>query len=108
MSEESTDRDLKLIQVLIDEKLISAAQAELAKSDGEVSGMTLAEVLLARRWVNEQTLARVAPWLNEAQSAPVVVTAAEDRDSNSHGDVVYQQNLKRYRQLMHTILDEAE
>lgn len=108
MSEESTEKDLKLIQVLIDEKLISSAQAELAKSDGEVSGMTIAEVLLARRWVSEQTLARVAPWLNQSQSAPVVVTTVEDKDSNSHGDVVYQQNLKRYRQLMHKILDPAD
>lgn len=92
----------------MDEKLISAAQAELAKSDCEVSGMTLAEVLLARRWVTEPTLARFAPWLNQSPAAPVVVTAAEDRDSNSHGDAVYQQNLKRYRQLMHKILEEAE
>ncbi len=108
MSEESIDKDLKLIQVLIDEKLISAAQAELAKSDGAVSGMTLAEVLLARRWVNEQTLERIAPWLKESHPAPAVVTTAEDKDHNSHGDSVYQQNLKRYRQLMHKILDEAE
>ncbi len=108
MSEESTDKDLKLIQVLIDEKLISAAQAELAKSDGEVSGMTLAEVLLARRWVNEQTLDRVAPWLKESHAAPTMVTTAGDTDQNSFGDSVYQQNLKRYRQLMHKILDEAE
>ena len=108
MSEESIDKDLKLIQVLIDEKLISAAQAELAKSDGEASGMTLAEVLLARRWVNEPTLDRIAPWLKESHAAPAVVTSGEDKDQNSHSDSVYQQNLKRYRQLMHKILDETE
>ncbi|CAN5349306.1 hypothetical protein BH10CYA1_BH10CYA1_17020 [soil metagenome] len=92
----------------MDEKLISAAQAEMASSDVEVSGMTLAEVLLARRWVNEQTLARIAPWLKDTHAAPAVVTASEDKDQNSHGDSVYQQNLKRYRQLMHKILDETE
>lgn len=107
VSEESTERDLKLLQVLINEKLISAAQADLAKSDGAVSGMTVAEVLLARRWVNEQTLDRVAPWLKE-QVPPAVVTSSNEpqRPDAVRGDSDYQQNLKVYRQLMHKILDE--
>jgi hypothetical protein len=107
VSEESTERDRKLIQVLIDEKLISAAQAELAKSDGDVSGMTIAEVLLARRWVKEATLDRIAPWLKDSPgSAPIVVTAKNPVEQNNHGETAYQHNLKRYRQLMHKILDE--
>ncbi len=107
MTENSNEKDLKLIQVLIDQKLISAAQAELAKSDREVTGMTLGEVLLARRWVNEETLDRIAPWLKDLRGgAPGVVTAAEHKDDETHADTGYQQNLKRYRQLMHKILDE--
>lgn len=108
MSDESTERDLKLLQVLINEKLISAAQADLAKSDGAVSGMTVAEVLLARRWVNEQTLDRVAPWLKTEQVPPAVVISSNEpqRSDAVRGDADYQHNLKVYRQLMHKILDE--
>ncbi len=107
MTEEANDTDLKLIQVLIDQKLISAAQAELAKSDGEVSGMTLAEVLLARRWVDEKILERVAPWLKDTPIvAPGVVPSPESNENTDQTENTYQQNLKRYRQLMHKILDE--
>jgi hypothetical protein len=107
VTEDSNERELNLIQLLIDQKLISAAQAELAKSDREVTGMTLSEVLLARRWVNAETLDRVAPWLKDiGGGAPGVVTAAEHKNDDSHADIGYQQNLKRYRQLMHKILDE--
>lgn len=106
MSEDSTEKDLRLIQALINEKLISSAQAELAKSDGQVSGMTIAEVLLARGWVNQQTLDRVAPWLKADPAPPVVAPSTSERESNNTGDTDYQHNLKRYRQLMHKILDE--
>lgn len=108
VSEESTEKDLRLIQALVNEKLISSAQAELAKSDGQVSGMTVAEVLLARRWVSEQTLDRVAPWLKNEQAPPGVVTSsdASQRSDAGRGETDYQQNLKVYRQLMHKILDE--
>ncbi|HEY9678223.1 MAG TPA: hypothetical protein V6C76_09450 [Drouetiella sp.] len=91
-----------MLQILLDEKLISQAQADLAKSDSEISGMTIGEVLLARRWVNDQTLDRVAPWLKDSDPAPSVVAGSNGDDAD--GD--YQQNYKRYRQLMQKILDE--
>ena len=102
MTDNNKDKDL--IQLLVEQKIISAAQAELAKADHEVTGMTLVEVFLARRWVSEETLERVAPWLKDTpRAAPVVVTSPEKTAPEADG---YQQNLKRYRQLMHKILDE--
>ena len=107
MSDSQADRDLKLIQVLLAEKLISSAQADLATSDGEISGMTIAEVLLARRWVNEDTLNRVAPWLKSATQdetkAPSMVP--DGAENNGDSDATYQQNYKKYRQIMDRILE---
>jgi len=54
--------------------------------------MPLDEVLIARRWVNRETLLKHAPWLNEE-------TKEADGDA-------YKANLQKYRQLMSEILGE--
>lgn len=58
---EEPGRDL--IKVLLAEGVISQAQADLAARDAENMSMGLDDVLLARRWVTEETLQRLAPWL---------------------------------------------
>ena len=90
-----------LIKLLIENKVISSAQAQLAMADQEVTGMTFDEVLLARRWVDEATLERLAPWLSKAKSAGT----AKLNISPPSGD--YEENLKHYRRLMEQILGEG-
>lgn len=58
---EEPGRDL--IKVLLAEGVISQAQADLAARDAENMSMGLDDVLLARRWVTEETLQRLAPWI---------------------------------------------
>src|SRR5689334_5488237 len=60
-----SDSDKDLIQVLLDNKVIGEAQAQVALKDQEMTGMPLDEVLIARRWVTRETLLQHAPWLNE-------------------------------------------
>ena len=87
-------------KVLVEQKLISAAQAQLALVDEEMSGMSFEEVLLARHWITEDTLERVAPWLYgpvEHPLAPLISPASNN----------YQDNLKQYRKIMEKILGTA-
>ena len=87
-----------LVKILIEQKIISSAQAQLAMADQEVTGMTFEEVLLARRWVDEATLEKLAPWISKTKGAgakaPEKMVPSDD----------YQGNLKIYRQLMDEIL----
>jgi hypothetical protein len=98
-----------LVQLLVDRKVISAAQAQIVRSDQEVTGMSAAEVLMARGWVNEERLKKEAPWLDRApDSAPDAVAPAdhgEKKPAKSDEDI-YQENLIAYKQLMRKILGE--
>lgn len=98
---EHTSTDL--LKLLVEQKIISAAQADVALADEQVSGMPIDEVLIARRWVSEDTLSKVAPWLKEPRQkpAPKPAEAHQNKDSGN-----YQNNLKKYRQLMNEILGE--
>jgi hypothetical protein len=108
----------ELLKTLIERKLISAPQAEIALADAEVTGMTIDEVLVARRWVSEETLAQLAPWLKgkDAPAAPAPASApnrqmeetktqAPNADMHSSDD--FEENLRKYRELMDNILGEA-
>lgn len=86
-----------LLQLLVEKRLISAAQAQLALADQEVSGMTLSEVLLARSWVDESTLYSLAPWLKK--SGKTDVTRLVKKPGKN-----FEENLKQYRQIMEQIL----
>ncbi|MBI4532757.1 MAG: hypothetical protein HY711_02325 [Candidatus Melainabacteria bacterium] len=89
-----------LAKILIEQKLISPAQAQLAMVDEEVSGMSFEEVLLARHWIAEDTLERVAPWLHshpEPQLTPLIKPGSQN----------YSDNLKQYRTIIEKILDTA-
>lgn len=99
----------RLLSILLSEGVISSAQGELALKDCENMSMTLEEVLMARRWVQEDTLQRLAPWLfEEAAKAKIeeeklrVSGQALTETSGSSDD--YGTNLARYRSLMRDIL----
>lgn len=72
---EEPGRDL--IKVLLAEGVISQAQADLAARDAENMSMGLDDVLLARRWVTEETLQRLAPWLFGGGGSGVSGTGSE-------------------------------
>jgi hypothetical protein len=91
-----------LAKLLIDAKLISEAQADLAVQDQEITGLGFDEVLLLRGWVDKDTLYKVAPWLNTPQNP-----AADIIELSTSIGTTYQENLKVYRRLMEKILGKG-
>jgi hypothetical protein len=91
-----------LAQLLIENKLISEAQADLAVGDQEITGMSFDEVLLLRGWIDKDTLYKFAPWLN----APVNPSSEIIEIGTSIG-TTYQENLKVYRRLIEKILGKG-
>jgi len=87
----------ELLRLLVDNKLISQAQANLVTTDHEATGMNVEDILLARRWVNEEKLDELAPWLKGAEPA--------GRETSSGQS--YQNNLRKYRQMLAEILGES-
>lgn len=88
---------LNLLQILLEQKVLSSAQAQLLLADQEVTGMTLDEVLIARGWVTVEQLDEIAPWRKQPEnSAGTLRVKASSKN--------YQQNFKQYRALMERIL----
>lgn len=88
-------RDQELLRTLVDNKVISQAQANLVTSDHEATGMNVEDILLARRWVSEDALNEHAPWLKENESARPAATQS------------YEENLRKYRLLLAELLGES-
>ncbi len=124
----------ELLKLLVEQKIISAPQVDIALADAEVTGMPLDEVLLARRWVTEEKLYTLAPWLrqplgasagqtpsNENKSAsatPAMHTDLQEKPTKAEATVQppedgktstsdFDENLRKYRELMSEILGEA-
>jgi len=91
-------REQELLQVLLDNKVISKGQADLVHNDHEATGMNVEDILLARRWVNEENLRVHAPWLFEKSDQIV-------RDVGAAAS--YDDNLKKYRLLLAELLGES-
>ncbi|MBP7863963.1 hypothetical protein KA183_19920 [bacterium] len=98
MSEQISDQNKDLLDLLVEGKVISQAQASLVRNDHEVTGMTFEEILVARSWVTEAKLSELAPKQSEITLSP---------DSADRKPPTYQENLKRYRQIMAEILGES-
>ncbi len=92
-----------LAQLLIENRVISEAQADLAVADQEITGLSFDEVLLLRGWVDKDTLFKVAPWLDAAPSSP----ASEVLELSTSIGSSYQENLKVYRRLIEKILGKG-
>ncbi len=97
--EQPSSRDL--IQILVDKKVLSGAQAQLATADHEVTGMTIDEVLLALGWVNQSQLDEFAPWLKKPAQK------RKDTAELPKGAANYDDSLREYRLLMEQILGTA-
>ncbi len=93
----ASEQPQDLLNVLVQNKIISASQAQLVRTDIEVTGMLTEDILLARRWVKPETLFQLAPWLKLEK------TSHSPRDGDPRE---YKENLKRYRQLTNEILGE--
>lgn len=98
MSENTSDQNKDLLDLLVESKVISHAQASLVRTDHEATGMTFEEILVARSWVSESKLGELAP----KHSQTVDVSDLAERKTPT-----YQENLKRYRQIMAEILGES-
>jgi hypothetical protein len=92
--------DDELLAILLERKLLSGAQVEVAKIDSASSGLSYADVLLARKWLTEETLAELYSKTNPT-GQHYDKTPAEEKT-----EVTYQQNLQKYLQLMTRILGE--
>jgi hypothetical protein len=86
-----------LLDILVQNKVISAAQAQLVKTDIEVTGMLTEDILLARRWVKPERLFELAPWLK---------SDGERQPTSDHDPNEYRENLKKYRRFINEILAE--
>lgn len=91
-----------LAKLLIDSKLLSEAQADLALADQEITGLSFDEVLLLRGWIDKETLYRIAPWLNTPQT-PI----NDISELDTLPGAIYQENLKIYRHLIEKILGKG-
>lgn len=98
-SSNSKSISIDLLEILIREKIISQAQAQVVQADHEATGMTPGEVLLARRWISEEKLSELLPASNFQPCAPDTASDATDSE--------YDKNLKEYRRLMSEILGES-
>lgn len=67
-----------MLAALVNRKLISQAQADLVTSNSEAMGMPVLELLVARHWINEDTLAQVLA--DEATKAGLIAPASETGD----------------------------
>lgn len=100
MSENTPDPTKDLLDLLVESKVISLAQASLVRTDHEATGMTFEEILLARSWVSEAKLSELLPKHSETQDV-------SGSDPALRKPPTYQENLKRYRQIMAEILGES-
>jgi hypothetical protein len=102
----------ELLSELVEGKLISAPQMQMVVADAAATGMSVVEVLIARRWVSEETLHSIAPWTSEAKAPPQPVSNDQQSGRSADGSANdstddFEENLRKYRELMDSILGEA-
>ncbi len=87
-----------LLATLVENKIITAAQAEVVRYDFTSMGVPSWESLTVRGWVAQQVLVEQAPWLGKSLT--------EDSAKASERSI-YEQNLRRYENLMREIVEDA-
>ena len=91
-----------LLKFLLEQKVISSAQFSVAQADMAMSGLNAEDVVLARRWLSEEKLAQIAPWLKKVLSNQPQAASTTPTTNTS----TYQQNLTEYRRLVADALGE--
>jgi hypothetical protein len=97
-SSEQDNRAESLLKALIEKQVITAAQAEVARYDSVSQGVTPWDSLRIRGWVNETVLIEHAPWLGKSK---------EDTQPTAINADSYEENLKRYEELMREMLGQV-
>ena len=98
-----------LLNLLIEKRVITPAQAEMARSQSSATGISAGEFLIRSGWVAEASLRIYAPWYfrepsNEKQRQDTVETN-ESLLANTDGSCDdYDKNLARYRAILKDIL----
>jgi hypothetical protein len=90
----------ELLKVLVNNKVISQAQATLVEADHAATGMAIEDILMARSWVKEEQLATYAPWLSQAH-------ADQSTSNDAKPSRTFEENLKKYRTLLAEMLGES-
>lgn len=98
-----------LLNLLIEKRVITPAQAELARSQSAATGVSPREFLVKNGWVNESTLKELAPWIYKEPTADKqrqdTVETNESLLANTSGSSDdYEKNLARYRAILKDIL----
>jgi hypothetical protein len=87
-----------LLEVLIENKIISSGQAQVVRTDHTATGMPIEEILMARRWANQETISKYAPAVKKTE-APKADNKSEKTEQSD-----YEKHLKEYRSLMTEIM----
>jgi hypothetical protein len=98
-----------LLNLLIEKRVITPAQAALARSQSVATGVTAGEFLLKSGWVTEIKLRQLAPWIFKEQTSEKkrqdTVETNESLLANTTGSSDdYEKNLARYRAILKDIL----
>lgn len=94
-------KDEELLALLLERKILSGAQVEVAKIDSVSSGLSYADVLLARKWITEEDLTEFYPAAGQKKARE---TTQEQAKEGAKGQATYQDNLQKYKQLMTKIM----
>jgi hypothetical protein len=91
----------ELLALLLERKILSGAQAEVAKMDSASSGLSYADVLLARKWITEEDLNEFYPSAGPTNARDAANGQARKGDK---GEATYEDNLQKYKQLLTKIM----
>jgi hypothetical protein len=94
-------KDEELLTVLLERKVLSNAQVEVAKIDSVSSGLSYADVLLARKWITEEVLTEFYPAAGQKKTRE---TTQEQANEGGKAEATYEDNLQKYKQLMNKIM----
>jgi hypothetical protein len=94
----------ELLTLLLKREILSGAQAEVAKMDSASSGLSYADVLLARKWITEEDLKEFYPSVGQTNLGKTANEPASEYDKVEKSEATYLDNLQKYKQLMTKIM----
>jgi hypothetical protein len=94
---------------LIEKRVITPAQAELARSQSVATGLSAGDFLVKNGWVSEATLKQYAPWIfkepgSDKQRQDTVDNNEPLLEPTAGSCDDYNKNLARYRAILKDIL----
>ncbi|MBX9939818.1 MAG: hypothetical protein K2Y32_11220 [Candidatus Obscuribacterales bacterium] len=118
MTQEKSDSEpgSDLLQAVLARSFISQAQADLVKRDSENTGMSIEEVLLARRWITEEQLSELQGGQKNSEASNAAAATKKQVVDRVSGGIIqmggssddYGENLARYRSIMRDVLGNEQ